>query len=260
MTTSIAPDGVYFCDRVGEPVAESQPRLVDRDPVHDRVGAREVDVLERARDEHWVLRALPREHLAVAGDVDRLAGRDIPNQLVAGALEHERLAGDDPLLADQPAGPLAEHERTDAERVAEREQPLPGDQRDRGVRALDPLVQALDRVEHLVGVEVGAAHLRLQLVREHVDQQLGVGVGVEVPAIDVEELLGELARVRQVAVVHEHDAVRRVHVERLRLLLARARRRGSRSARGRGPSCRAGCACRACGTPRAPGPWPCACG
>ncbi len=90
------------------------------------------------------------------------------------------------------------------------------------IAAYDPSTRScrrVDRVEHLVGVEVGAAHLRLQLVREHVDQQLGVGVGVEVPAVDVEELLGELARVRQVAVVHEHDAVRRVHVERLRLLL-----------------------------------------
>ena len=80
-------------------------------------------------------------------------------------------------------------------------------------------MQRLDGVEDLVGVEVGAAHLRLQLMREHVDQQLRVRAGVEVPAIDPEQLVAQLTRVGEVAVVHEHDAVGRVHVERLRLLL-----------------------------------------
>ncbi len=54
---------------------------------------------------------------------------------------------------------------------------------------------------------------------EHVEQQLGVGVGVHVAAVDVEEVSAQLAHVREVAVVDEHDPVRRVHVERLALLL-----------------------------------------
>ena len=114
----------------------------------------------------------------------------------------------------------AEDERADAERVAEGEQAVAGDHGDRGVRALDPLVHVRDGLEDLVGVELDARDLRLQLGGEHVEQQLGVARRVHVPAVDVEQVVGELTRVREVAVVHEDDAVGRVDVERLRLLLA----------------------------------------
>ena len=77
----------------------------------------------------------------------------------------------------------------------------------------------LDRGEDLVRVEVEPGDLLLQLVRENVDEQLGVRPGVEVAPVDVEQLLGEFARVGEIAVVHEHDAVRCVHVERLRFIL-----------------------------------------
>ena len=49
-----------------------------------------------------VLRALAREHLAVAGDEDRLAGRDIPHDLVAAATRARATRCDDPLVADEP--------------------------------------------------------------------------------------------------------------------------------------------------------------
>ena len=65
MTTSMSPIGVYVGDRVGEAVAEPQPRLVDRDAVHDRVGAGEVDVLERAGHEHAGSSRTGASHLAV---------------------------------------------------------------------------------------------------------------------------------------------------------------------------------------------------
>ncbi len=82
-------------------------------------------------------------------------------------------------------------------------------------------MHALDRGEDLVGIEVGTGHLLLQLVRQHVHEQLGVGIGVEVPTVDVEELFGQLTGVGEVAVVHENDAVGRVHVERLGFLFVR---------------------------------------
>ena len=92
---------------------------------------------------------------------------------------------------------------------------MAGDQRDRGVRTLDAFVHAGDSLEDLLGVEIEAGDRRLQLVREDVDEQFGVGAGVEVAAVLAEELFGELARVGEVAVVDQDDSVRGVDVERL---------------------------------------------
>jgi len=66
----------------------------------------------------------------------------------------------------------------------------------------------------------------LELVREHVDQHLRIRAGVDVPQIRAEHLVLELRRIGQVAVVAEHDAERRVHVERLGLGRLERRPRG----------------------------------
>ena len=223
MTTSMAPIGRVLRDRVGEALAHAQARLVHRDAVHDRVGPREVDVLERARHELRVGGALLGVQVAVEVDEDGLAGLDVADDLELAVLEHERLGRHDPLVRAVLGLARAEDQRADAERVAEGQQAVAGDQRDRGVRALDALVHARDRLEDLLGLEVDARDRGLQLVGEHVDEQLGVGARVEVPAVLVEELVGQLTRVGEVAVVDEHDAVRRVDVEGLRLFFARCR-------------------------------------
>jgi hypothetical protein len=92
----------------------------------------------------------------------------------------------------------------------------------------------------------------LQLVRQHVEQHLGVALGVDVAAVDVEQLGLQRVGVGQVAVVHQHDAEGRVHVERLRLFFAVgiAGRRVAHLAQAH--RCRAARACCACGTRRAP--------
>lgn len=69
----------------------------------------------------------------------------------------------------------------------------------------------------------------MQLVREDVQQHFGVGRGVDVPAVDPEHLVLQLHPVRQIAVVREDDAERRVDVKRLRFFLVR-RRTGRRIA------------------------------
>ena len=200
-------------------LAEVQARLVDRDAVHDRVGPGQVHVLEHARVQARVLGALPRMDAAFEVDEDRLAGRDVAGQRVAGADDRHRFARHHHLGS---VGPLAfaERQRPDAERVAKRQQAVPGDQRDHRVGALDAPMHRGDRREDLVRRELPLARRALELVREHVDQHLGVVCGVDVPAIDVEELLLERLRVGEVAVVHEHDAVGRVDVEGLRLFFA----------------------------------------
>jgi hypothetical protein len=70
------------------------------------------------------------------------------------------------------------------------------------------------------GVSVHAARGAFQFVREHVDQHLGVALGVDVAVVGGEQLRLQRLRVGQVAVVRQRDAERRVHVEGLRLFLA----------------------------------------
>ena len=60
--------------------------------------------------------------------------------------------------------------------------------------------------------------LDLQLVRQHVEQDFRIGIGVDVTAVVLEHLAPQFLGVHQVAVVRDRDAVGRVHVERLRLL------------------------------------------
>jgi hypothetical protein len=99
-------------------------RVVHRDAVHDRVGTGEVDVLERARDELRVRRALLGVQVALEVDEHGLAGLDVADDLEAAVLQHQRLGRDDPLVAAGGVlgrGARAEDEGTDAERVAERE-------------------------------------------------------------------------------------------------------------------------------------------
>ena len=76
-----------------------------------------------------------------------------------------------------------------------------------------------DRREDLLGIEAGWAHQLLQLASEHVQHHLGVAARVGVAHVLRRKLALEVARVREVAVVHEHDAVRGVHVEGLSLEL-----------------------------------------
>jgi hypothetical protein len=63
-----------------------------------------------------------------------------------------------------------------------------------------------------------------ELVREHVQQDLGVRVRVQVAMIVLLDEAFQLVGVHEVAVVREADAVGRVHVERLRFGKTRAAR------------------------------------
>ena len=77
-----------------------------------------------------------------------------------------------------------------------------------------------DSLEDVFGRQRQVARDHFELVREHVDQHLGVALGVDVAAVDVEQLFLQRLRVGEVAVVHKHDAVGRVDVEGLRLFFA----------------------------------------
>ena len=155
---------------------------------------------------------------------------------------------------------FAEDQRADAERVAEGEQPVAGDQRDDRVRALDPLVHLADGLEDLVGVEVEPVIWPCSSVASTLSSISVSLVELTCRRSMLNRSADSSRSVREVAVVHEDDAVRCVHVERLRLFFALggALRRVAHVPEA--DVADAASACRGCGTPRAPAPWPSSCG
>ena len=201
------------------------------------------------------LGALPREQLAARGDHHRLARRDVAHALEAEHVERDRFGRDRVFVV--PAGvsrlPSTSGRMPCGSRNATR--PRPSTVRDDRVAALarggcTPSTAA----NAASGVSASCVS---QLVREHVEQHFGVGLGVDVAAVLFEHLAPQRVGVDQVAVVRQRDAERRVDVERLRLV--RAFGAGGRIA----AVADADAACRAAAsrprrTRRAPGRCPCA--
>ena len=204
-------------------LSHPQPRLVDRHVVDDGVGPREVDVLEDARRIPRLLEALADMHLPVQSDDQRLARREVANELEPEGVERDALRRHHVLHALRRL-PCAEAERPDRARVAECNHPVAEDQRHRRVAAETAPVDVGHRAEDRVLVQREPVLAR-QLAREEIEEDLGVRLRVHVPQLVAEHLLAELPGVDQVAVVRERDAVRRVDVEGLRLRRRLAPRR-----------------------------------
>ena len=63
-----------------------------------------------------------------------------------------------------------------------------------------------------------------EFVRKHIQQDLRIGVRVQVPTIVIDDEVFQLLGVDEITVVTEADAKRRIDVERLCLVKARAAR------------------------------------
>ena len=160
-------------------------------PVQLRVGTRDVDELEQAELRSG-LRVADRAH-AVGVDRDELAGLDVADEVRADDIERGRLRREDPAAVG-----AAEHERTEAVRVAHTEQVRLVHEHERE-RALE-LRQ--DRLERVLEVAAVGALLALVGAAEQLADELAVG-GEH--ARQHPQALGELDRVREVAVVAERD-------------------------------------------------------
>ena len=204
-------------DALGQCLAHVQARLVDGDAVHHRIGPRQVHVLEHAGVQLRVLSALLRLDAAVGMQKHRLARRNVALQQVAGALQRHGFAGQH----HRAVAATAHAQRANAKRVAERQQAVARDQRDHGIRALDALVHRAHGLEDVLAAQRRAAAGPRQLVRQHVEQHLGIALGVGVAVVGLRQLAAQRVRVGQVAVVHHDDAEGGIHVERLGLFLAR---------------------------------------
>ncbi|KAI3488256.1 hypothetical protein L1887_47795 [Cichorium endivia] len=219
---------------VGELVAHGHARAVDRDAVHDAVGAGKVDVLEDVgREGVGVGRVGGRREDAtrhgVLGDDDRLAGLDVLKVLKAKRVADDRLGGEAVVLAVALEGQLAvgggrraraHAERTDAVGVAEGDDAETSKHGDAGVAALALLHEVANGGEDVLLVDAELARL-LQVVGKDVEEHLRVRIGVDVTVgVGIEEAT-QLVGVDEVAVVGEGDAVGRVDVEGLRLRVRR---------------------------------------
>ncbi len=159
--------------------------------------------------------ALAREQLSVGREQHRFARRDIAQTLESEDIERDGFRRHHVFLA-RSGFALAENERTDAVRIAEREHAVVEHQRDNRITAARARMHAGDGFENLIGREVMPV-LDLDFVREDVEQHFGIRIGVDVAAIALVHLSAQRIGVDQIAVVAERDAVRRIHVERLRL-------------------------------------------
>jgi hypothetical protein len=208
-------------ERAAETPAELHARLVDRRAVEERVGPREVDVLEDARAVRLVADLADVRH-AVLADPQHLTGAQVAHDLVAGDVEHDGFAGHG-VPGALRRHLLAEDARLDAVRVAERIHALAGDADDR-VGALHPLEHFLHRRLHVVdGDRIGEpAHQR---VGEHVEHDLEVAVAAEMDVALAEVGALQLVEIGDVAVVRHRRADRVVEPERLHVgVLAEADR------------------------------------
>ena len=87
-------------------------------------------------------------HPALQIDKDRLARRDVALELVAGAFQRDRLARHHH-FATLACRPITQ--RAYAERIAERQQTMPGDQCHDGIRAAQTLMHRAHRGKDVFG-------------------------------------------------------------------------------------------------------------
>ena len=199
----------------GEATTELLADLVDAAAVEVRVGPCKVHVLEDAALRLGQVRQADALH-ARAVDDEHLAGLDVADVLGADEVERDGLARDDVrVLAAR--GQDAEAERTDAARIADRD--------DRVRRQEEQRVGALDPRER---VDDAVLDRDLLAARDQVDEHLGVGGRREDRALLL-ELGAELVGVREVAVVADRERAARV-VDRERLGVADVRAAGRRVA------------------------------
>ena len=119
---------------------------------------------------------------AVLLDQYRLARRHVADQLEAQGIEGHALRGDQ-IVHAALGFRLAEHQRTDTEGIAKGQQAVTGDHRHHGVGTATAAMHAGHGGEDGRRVEVVVGGGTDELVGEHVQQNLRVGVRVDVAQV-----------------------------------------------------------------------------
>ncbi len=160
--------------------------------------------------------ALLRVKSALLVDEHRLARRHVAHHVETQHVERDAFGRQHPLGALLRVA-LADHQRTNAVRVAKAEDAVADHHRDDRIAAAAAAIHRVGR-----GEDVGRRDARradpLQFGGQHIEQHFGIGAGVQMPAVFPHQHFGEFARIGQIAVVAETDAVGRIDVEGLRIV------------------------------------------
>ena len=156
----------------------------------------------------------------------RLTRIHVSDDFVATVFNHQRFAGHNPLITPLFRCTASKNERANAIGIPKRQHSMASDQGNGCIGALNTLMQGCDRIKQLIGGQITAGDLGLNLCREHIDQHLRITGGVGVASIHLEQILLQLMGVGQIAVMNKADAIGGVHIKGLHLLFSR-----------RGPPC-----------------------
>jgi hypothetical protein len=162
------------------------------------------------------LGALTGMEVTIKADKHTLTRLDITQRAETGAVQRHRF-GSKHVLGLAIALGAADHQRTNAVGVTERHQTITGDQRHHGISTAHAAMYRLDGTKDGIHAQLKTHHTHGQFMGKHVQQDFRVGIGVDVPQVVTEHVRLEFVGIGQVAVMRQHDAERRVDIERLRL-------------------------------------------
>ena len=157
-------------------------------------------------------------HLSLQIDKNCFARFNVALKRVRCAFQRHRFAGQEHRARAVRTTPHAQ--RSNAKWVAKRQHAVAREQGDHGVGTLDAAMHVFNRRKNIRRLQWQAPGCFLNLVGQHIEKHLGVALGVDVPVIRAEQLIFQRLGIGQVAVVHQHDAKRRIDIKRLGFLLA----------------------------------------
>ncbi|MNZ68219.1 hypothetical protein D3C78_864810 [compost metagenome] len=154
--------------------------------------------------------------MALLGDIHRFARRYVAQEFEAQRVQCDALGSHHIFIAAIFKLTLADHQRADTVRVTECQQTVTDDHRYAGVSATQLLMHGGNGGENVVGFQRIMLET-IQLTGQYVQQDLGIGGGVDMAAAAFKQLLAQLMGVGQVAVVCQRQAERRVYIKGLSL-------------------------------------------
>lgn len=176
---------------------------VDGDAVHRGIRTSKVDVFKDIRGELGRSDELPTRH-GRSGNDDCLSGLDVFPVCETQGISHNGLGRDQVIHALAPVRgdgfPRRESHGADSIRITEPDQPEAGEHPCTRVGALGRVHEVSDGGEDVFFVDSEFAGL-LEVVREHVEEDFRVRVGVDVPVCFGVEVLAEFVGVDKVAVL-----------------------------------------------------------